>query len=251
MINNLNNYTNNIAKINKLDRFNNIINILEKNNIKYTIQKAPSFNALGNIIVQLNPSQSKKIVVSAHYDNFPGTPGANDNAAACSILLNLIINNKNKEDYIECVFFDLEEYGCIGSTYYVYLNNDNIDYVINLDMCGVGENIIYSHYSLNNSSKINLNNIIDKHKAINVEILPYGDAYSFMENGIETFYIINSTNKDVQWFKNYYKGINYGIPDFAKTMHTPNDIVENLNFDQIEKIYMFIFDLLENYNKKK
>ena len=251
MITKLKDYTNSIAQLNKLDRFNNIINILEKNNINYIIQTIPSFNAIGNIVVQLNPSKSKKIVIAAHYDNCPGTPGANDNAAACSILLDLIINNTNKTDYIEFIFFDLEEYGCIGSSYYLYSNKENIDYAINLDMCGIGENIIYSHYSFNNINKINFKDINEKHKVININRLPYGDANMFIEKGIETLYIVNSTNKDVEWFHNYSKGKIKGIPDFAKTMHTPNDVIDNLNFDQIEKIYMFIFDLLEIYNKQK
>lgn len=90
----MNNYINDIAKINKHERLKAIIKVLKENNISYHIQIMPINDALGNIIVEFNPNNGKAIVVSAHYDNAYNTYGANDNASACSILLNLIINKK-------------------------------------------------------------------------------------------------------------------------------------------------------------
>ena len=243
------NYINEIAQINKIDRFNAITQVLKDHKIDYIIQNISKECALGNIIVKSNDFKNKKIVVSAHYDNAPGTPGANDNAAACSILLNLIINNKNKNNNIEYVFFDLEEIGGIGSEYYVQLNKNNIDYAINLDMCGVGENIVYSHNSIQNINSHELSDLIEIYNVYRVFELPFSDAYSFINENIETFYIINSTNHDIRWFKNYPFCCEHDIPDFSFILHQPDDTVDKLNLIQIEKIFLFIKDLLEKYKK--
>ena len=245
------NYIKEIAKINKLDRFNSIIDILKKNNIDYQIQKIPDSSALGNIIVSINPSKEKKIAITAHYDNAPGTPGANDNAAACSILLNLIINNKDTKNYIEYVFFDLEENGGVGSNYYVSINKNKILYAINLDMCGIGNNIVFSHYRINDYDINIIKEIVTKYKAIEVNRLPYGDAYSFISKGIETYYIINSTNSDLKWFKKYAEGIMPSFaPEFSKTMHLSNDTIDNININQVELIYNCVNELLCKYKNE-
>ena len=242
------NYVVEIAKVNKQDRYNAIINVLEQNNIKYEIQKIQGYDTLGNIIVKGKSDSQNKIIVSAHYDNVSETPGANDNASACAILLNLIINNKENKKNIEYVFFDLEERYGVGSRY--YLNNTNnitYSYALNLDMCGLGENIVVAKYHLNNEDSEKINNIFQTHNVEVVNNLPFGDAYSFRNRNIKTFYIINSTNKDLDWFRNYHVN-NYGFneTDFSLTMHKPNDTVDTININQVEKIYMFTFDLLQS-----
>lgn len=241
-------YIKEIAKVNVIDRFKAITKVLEDNGISYILQSIPGAPILNNIIVQSKAPYKNKIVVSAHYDNAPGTPGANDNASSCLILLNLILKNKNKNTNIEYVFFAFEEYGCIGSKYYVKHNSKNINYAINLDMCGIGENIIYNYNCSENKYGKKAFEIMKKHNAIQVDKLPFSDAYSFINKNIETFYIINSTNNDVKWYKNYSKEINKNTPDFLYTLHQPNDTVDKLNYIQIKKIFLLIEDILENYN---
>ena len=149
---------------------------------------------------------------------------------------------------IEYVFFDLEECSGVGSRY--YLNNTNnitYSYALNLDMCGLGENIVVAKYHLNNEDSEKINNIFQTHNVKVVNNLPPGDAYSFRDRNIKTFYIINSTNKDLDWFRNYHVN-HYGFneTDFFLTMHKPNDTVDTININQVEKIYMFTFDLLQS-----
>ncbi len=236
------NYINDIAKIEKIDRYNAIIRVLKENGINYKIQNIPKVDTLGNIIVEFNSSKLKKIVVSAHYDNVFGTPGANDNATACSILLNLILKNKDTNEHIEFVFFDLEERGFIGSEYYVKKNKNNIIYAINLDMCGLGNNIVYS---LNKNNEDSLDKIAIKYNAFRVKSLPPGDANSFISENIETFYIINSTTHDLKWFKDFAnKRCSNITPDFLETMHKPTDTIDKINIEQVNKIYLFLNELL-------
>lgn len=238
----MNNYVSEIAKIKKEDRFLSIINILKANNIKYRIQGLRDKEALGNIIVGNNENKEEKIVLGAHYDNVYGTPGANDNASACSILLNLINDLKDIKKNIEFVFFDLEECGGIGSYEYLRRNSTKIKLFINLDMCGIGDSIVLSSDYIDDNNYLE---IFNKYFVTKVKKLPPGDAYLFIENKIPTFYIINSLKCDVGWYKDYYKGFFHSYPESIKTMHTVYDTPDTINYNGLEQIQKFLEEIIK------
>jgi hypothetical protein len=239
-------YVQDIAQIDKKDRFSAITKVLNDNQIGYVIQRIPANQALGNIIVEFNPSASKKIVITAHYDNVLGTPGANDNAAACSILLNLILDYRNTNNHIEFVFFDLEEQRFLGSEHYMRSNQSEIAYAINLDMCGLGENILFSCHHVCGEDRNKFNDLFVRHQARLLEKLPPGDSETFIHNQVSTFFIVNSTTRDLAWFSQYANGVRPQInPDFSLTMHKANDTIDTINFDQVEKIFLFVNDLIK------
>jgi Zn-dependent M28 family amino/carboxypeptidase len=76
-----------------------------------------------NLILNL-PGNSKKklspILIGAHYDAVPGTPGADDNASGVAVLLELAqtFSIKPPRYPIRLVAFDMEEYGLLGSAAY-------------------------------------------------------------------------------------------------------------------------------------
>jgi Zn-dependent M28 family amino/carboxypeptidase len=78
-----------------------------------------------NLILNL-PSQagSQKelppILIGAHYDAVPGTPGADDNATGMAVLLELarMFAAQPTKHPLRLVAFDMEEYGLLGSTEY-------------------------------------------------------------------------------------------------------------------------------------
>jgi Zn-dependent M28 family amino/carboxypeptidase len=78
-----------------------------------------------NLILNL-PSQagSQKelppILIGAHYDTVPGTPGADDNATGMAVLLELarMFAAQPTKHPLRLVAFDMEEYGLLGSTEY-------------------------------------------------------------------------------------------------------------------------------------
>lgn len=61
------------------------------------------------------------ILIAAHYDGVPGSPGADDNASGVAVLLELArIFAKQPTKYpLRLVAFDMEESGCLGSADYV------------------------------------------------------------------------------------------------------------------------------------
>lgn len=65
-------------------------------------------------------SQLPPILISAHYDAVPGTPGADDNATGVAVLLELArtLAAEPLKYPVRLVAFDMEEYGLLGSSQY-------------------------------------------------------------------------------------------------------------------------------------
>lgn len=58
------------------------------------------------------------VLVGAHFDSVPGTPGADDNASGTAAALELarVLKDRPMRSTVRIVFFNLEEIGLIGST---------------------------------------------------------------------------------------------------------------------------------------
>ncbi|MEL7356790.1 MAG: M28 family peptidase [Cyanobacteria bacterium J06560_6] len=58
------------------------------------------------------------ILIGAHYDTVPGSPGADDNASGVAVMLAIaqLCAQRQPRRSIHFVAFDLEEYGLVGST---------------------------------------------------------------------------------------------------------------------------------------
>jgi hypothetical protein len=90
------------------------------------------------------PGTSNKMVI-AHYDilNWE-SDNANDNSAS---IINLIALKYLRPD-IHVVFTDYEEFGCVGVEYLTdYIRKNKIKWVLNLELTGLGENLISSNYN--------------------------------------------------------------------------------------------------------
>ncbi|HEY9601295.1 MAG TPA: M20/M25/M40 family metallo-hydrolase [Allocoleopsis sp.] len=76
-----------------------------------------------NLILNLSPTSpnnSAPILIGAHYDAVPGTPGADDNATGVAVLLELAraFATEPLSYPVRFVAFDMEEYGLLGSQAY-------------------------------------------------------------------------------------------------------------------------------------
>ncbi|MEC4986186.1 MAG: M20/M25/M40 family metallo-hydrolase [Oscillatoria sp. PMC 1068.18] len=81
------------------------------------------------------------ILIGAHYDAVPGTPGADDNATGVAVLLELarIFANEPPKSPVRLIAFDLEEYGLIGSDRYVselQQQKEKLRLMLSLEMLG-------------------------------------------------------------------------------------------------------------------
>lgn len=81
------------------------------------------------------------VIVDAHFDGVPGTPGANDNGIAIVALLEIarILSVGHYRRSLEFIAFDLEEYGLLGSGEYIQQidkSTQDILGVLNMEMIG-------------------------------------------------------------------------------------------------------------------
>ncbi|WP_404787751.1 M28 family peptidase [Altericista sp. CCNU0014] len=88
-----------------------------------------------------HPAHRGTILVGAHYDAVPGTPGADDNASGVAVLLELarLFAEQPARRPIRLVAFDLEEYDRKGSYAYsaqVWRDREPIRLMISLEMLG-------------------------------------------------------------------------------------------------------------------
>ena len=81
------------------------------------------------------------LILGAHYDTVPGSPGADDNASAIAVLLEVARNIQTVplECTVRLIAFSLEEYDYAGSTHYVESlkkGEEKILGMISLEMVG-------------------------------------------------------------------------------------------------------------------
>ncbi|MEP0750970.1 M20/M25/M40 family metallo-hydrolase [Trichocoleus sp. Lan] len=97
-----------------------------------------------NLILNLpaaTNNQKPPILIGAHYDAVPGTPGADDNATGVAALLELarIFAAEPAKYPVRLVAFDMEEYGMLGSQQYaadLKQQGQSLRLMLSLEMLG-------------------------------------------------------------------------------------------------------------------
>lgn len=90
-------------------------------NLGYTLERQPfvlRHRLLENVIARKNLQAGlPRLMIGAHFDAVPGTPGADDNASGVAVLLEIarILAQDRAVQNTEFVAFNAEEYGMAGS----------------------------------------------------------------------------------------------------------------------------------------
>jgi hypothetical protein len=89
-------------------------------------------------------SGDRVLVLIAHHDAVPGSPGANDNAAAVGILLHLLPRLTVPPTLrVRLLFTAAEELGYLGARVYVReMPLAGIVGVLSLELCGIGDSLV-------------------------------------------------------------------------------------------------------------
>lgn len=214
-----------------------------------------------NIIVSLG-SGKRTIVLGAHLDAVPGSPGANDNGGGVAVLLGLIetLHKRAWNHGVDFVFFDQEENGLFGSLFYVRraTTKDRHRAMINLDVVGIGDEIFVGPVGggdddvimpiVRKSSK-EVGGTYREH-----EFYPGSDHLSFAEAGIENISISVVPRGDANRLAALVRGDRIDRKDFPivlRTMHTPQDNSSHLSPRALALAFEFtkrVLIVLDNTN---
>ena len=97
-----------------------------------------------NLFVDLG-SGARTLILAAHHDAVPGSPGANDNAAAVGILRALgarLVRDPPRRLRVRLGFFGGEERAMLGSRVYVRRTDPgDLVGVMSLELCGIGDSL--------------------------------------------------------------------------------------------------------------
>ncbi len=126
--------------------------------------------AIGKNVVAKFSSNAPKLILGAHFDSVPGSPGANDNASGTAAILEMARRLEPEIlKQIWFVSFDAEEDGLIGSNAFVQSlptsTLDGLKAMLNFDMVAVNNSL-----SVGGSSQL-----IDLVRSINPSIGQFND----------------------------------------------------------------------------
>ncbi|PNX51106.1 MAG: hypothetical protein BV456_04425 [Thermoplasmata archaeon M8B2D] len=197
-----------------------------------------------NVVATLNGSDTESdaiFLITAHYDTFKNSPGANDDGSGVAAVL-AIANVCSKYSFnhtIRFICFSGEEVGTYGSLSYArdsYEDEDNIIAVLNLDIIGYansvyGGKIIRFHHEKRSSWIAEFaQDVSNKYLEIvdmTVEDMP------------------NYRGHDGQAFLDYgYDGVWLAEHDGYSWGHSPNDTIEHINLTYLSKATKFMLAVL-------
>jgi len=218
--------------------------------VKYTSSNTDSTITGRNILAFLNNNANQTVIIGAHYDHlgygeegslYRGEGkeihnGADDNASGVAVMLNLAskLKNNNKENNYLFLAFSGEEMGLLGSNYFVKnatLNLDSVNYMLNMDMVGrlkkdstlavygVGTTPIFKQVINAHNNKFKL---IEKESGVGPS-----DHTSFYLSDIPVLHFFTGQHEDY---------------------HKPDDDADKLNYDGMEAISDYIFEIITDLN---
>lgn len=214
--------------------------------VKYSTTSTDSTITGTNVLGYIDNKANKTIVIGAHYDHlgfgaegslYKGEEkaihnGADDNASGVSVMLNLAskLKQTNTSNNYLFIAFSGEEMGLLGSNYFVKnatIHLDSINYMFNMDMVGrlkadstlavygVGTSPVFKQVISDNNDKFK---IIEKESGVGPS-----DHTSFYLNDIPVLHFFTGQHEDY---------------------HRPSDDSELLNYEGMEAISTYIFDII-------
>ncbi len=195
-----------------------------------------------NIIVRLG-NGPRRVVVGAHLDAVPRSPGANDNGAGVAVLLGLARDLRAHpwNVTVELCFFDQEERGLVGSRIYVARDTARARHLamINLDVVGTGEEVYVGPVDGKDDAVV-MPHVRAAARELGYPyeerpVYPGSDHLAFAAAGLENISLSIVPRGDAARASNMMEGLQTGRltapPDTAsgdypivlKVMHTPRD----------------------------
>ncbi len=193
---------------------------------------------LQNIIVEKAGLQPGKwIILSAHYDSYNNSPGANDNGSGVVACMQIakIMKDIDCEIGVRIVHFSAEESGLVGSTHYVANSldkGDELQLVLNLDQLGGSKAADNSKITCERDEHMNPSSNNTQSALVTDTLAQLTRNYSFLEPVIAQAY-----SSDYIPFQDsgyiitgLYQESNYPF------YHSENDVVANMDVNATEQV---------------
>ncbi len=180
-----------------------------------------------------------KIIVCAHMDSKYNTPGAIDNAAGVTVVMNIMkgLNQFSCDYNIDFVLFNSEEYfgvnGQLEYLGYIKSRQDNISLVINLDSpCHINSKTAISLYNASERiTAIIQSQLTTRGKIIEGDQWYAGDHAMFVSQGIPCIAVTSS---------NLFETV-LGLT------HTQSDTTNNISIDLVKDTSEFLIELIQSF----
>lgn len=202
-----------LEKLDDSQRFTLILEWMEKEGLRPEIDV---YSTGHNIFLQ--SPQNNKIAIASHFDTVPFAPGANDNASAIVICLEIAKRNQKnplRNIGLEIYIFDEEEKGLIGSNAYLQkFGTTGLIGFMNMEMVGKGNQ--FAIWPLNSSATgkvLECFEFIAEKKKIPCGrydriVMNTADHESFRSHGLkDSFTITCISDEDVSVAEDYYKAM--------------------------------------------
>lgn len=213
--------------------------------VQYSVNGTDSTISGRNVIAYLDNKADRTVVIGAHYDHlgygaegslYRGEKaihnGADDNASGVAVMLNLAAKLKTSNNGNNYLFmaFSGEEMGLLGSNYFAKnptIDSESINYMINMDMVGrLNADSTLAVYGVGTSpifkQVINASN--DNFKIVENESgVGPSDHTSFYLIDVPVLHFFTGQHEDY---------------------HKPGDDSEKLNYEGMELISSYIYDIL-------
>jgi hypothetical protein len=207
-----------------------------------------------NIIARLGRGD-RRIIVGAHYDAYPNSPGANDNGSGVAVMLELIksLHDTAWNYTVDFCFFDQEEAGRIGSYYYIkqFVMPKRHLVMINLDVVGLGDEIYAGPVGENSRTIMRYVNEAAKKNGYNLSAqadYPVSDFAPFAELHLENISIsmvpMGESERLAKMIKEKYTPEMNEEPRIFGLMHTPYDSSGYISKFSLKISYEFARTLL-------
>lgn len=220
-----------------------------------------------NIIFELGTGGTE-LIISAHYDAVPGSPGANDDASCISSILAAYGRLKRERLghlKVRFVIFDDEESGLKGSKAYVRTHalNDVIA-MYSLELCGIGDTVAVWELKKKDRRKPGIQTLIQTFKAMRTnyvvesKIPRYGsDHKTFAKEGIPAVAVTIIPKRDEAVLREYIFQPNLpkwahreNRPSIFQTYHTPNDKAATLEEGAMKLMAEVISEAVLGLNRR-
>lgn len=196
------------------------------------------------ILPGIDETNDEIYIISAHYDTWDNSPGADDNSAGVASVITAayILKEYTFNHTIKFVLFSGEEQGLHGSHYYAkeaYDNCDNIIANINLDMMGYASNAL-------EESKIRIYQNPLSSWIVDEYTIPISQEYADLID-FEVLVFDDPTGHGSDYLKFWKFGhdaLFYHEYKWNPYIHTPDDIIQNMNVNYATKIARFAISTL-------